>query len=65
MPEMPFESMLCENVEARILDTLKSDRWICQPKLDEERIIAQHKADTIFPSTRRRKNAAKKCPDSK
>ena len=63
MPEMPFEPMLCEKVEARILDTLKSDRWICQPKLDGERIIAQRKAGTIFLWTRRRKNVAKKYPE--
>jgi DNA ligase-1 len=63
MPEMPYEPMLCEPSDARILDAIKSDRWICQPKLDGERIIAQRKLGQIYLWTRRRKNVAKKFPE--
>jgi len=63
MPEMPYEPMLCELVDARILDTIKSERWIVQPKLDGERIIAQRKLGQIYLWTRRRKNIAKKYPE--
>jgi len=60
---MPHEPMLCEPVDARILDTIKSDRWIVQIKFDGERIIAQRKLGQIYLWTRRRKNVAKKFPE--
>lgn len=63
MPEMPHEPMLCEPVDVRLLDTIKSERWIVQPKLDGERIMAQRKLGQIYLWTRRRKNVAKKFPE--